>query len=87
MVKRRNRLFENRSKEDEVEGSEKDYQAANPLGQYGILPYVLKVVEITNTPFNEVLEWSINQVFYLTCYAIDKMKMDELMVKQWKRTH
>ena len=26
-------------------------------------------------------------VLYLTCYAIDKMKMDELMVKQWKRTH
>ena len=80
-------MFESRDQEDEEQGIKEDFQATNPLGQYGILPYVLKVVEITNTPFNDVLEWSINQVFYLTCYAIDKMKMDEMMVKQWKKTH
>lgn len=58
-----------------------------PLTKWGILPFILKVVEISNTKFEEVMGWSICQVFYLVCYSLDLDKMQKKELERWKRAH
>ena len=80
------RLFKEADEEDE--NKEKTNQGSgSPIEQYGIIPFILKVIEITNETWGSIMGWSICQVFYLTCYAIDKQKLDELVVNNWRKTH
>ena len=71
------RLFIERDEDEE----ERETQIESPMGQYGIIPFILEVVRLTRTPFEDVMKWSICQVFYLTCYSIDKNKMEEMKRK------
>ncbi len=80
------RLFKGTDEEGE-ETETRNPTSGNPLQQYGILPFIIKVCEVTNTDFESVLGWSICQVFTIICYAIDKQKLEELQIKQWKATH
>lgn len=74
--------------EDESEYNERTNKGSgNPLSQYGILPMVLAVSERTHTPFEEIMSWSINQTFYLTCLVIDMNKVKEQQVREWQMTH
>lgn len=60
---------------------------ANRLSKWGILPYVMKVVEITNTKLDEVFDMPICEVFYLTCYQLDVDKLQKEQLEKWKRQH
>ena len=83
-------MFQANEKGDETDDSEEETgsgEDANPIAQYGILSMVLRVCEISLTPFEQVMQWPVTQVFYLTCYAIDKNKMEELQIQQWKMKH
>lgn len=59
----------------------------NRLSKWGILPYVMKVVEITNTKLDEVFDMPICEVFYLTCYQLDVDKLQKEQLEKWKRQH
>lgn len=59
----------------------------NRLSKWGILPYVMKVVEITNTKLDEVFNMPICEVFYLTCYQLDVDKLQKEQLEKWKRQH
>lgn len=39
------------------------------------------------TPFDDIMSWSINKTFYLTCVTIDMNKMKEMQIEQWRRSH
>ena len=75
--------------DDEEDGNteEETQRVIGPLEQYGSLPFILKFIEITHLNWNETMESPICLVLYLVCYSIDKAKMEELQIQQWKRTH
>lgn len=74
--------------DEEDENTEKETQRnSNPLEQYGTVPFVLKFIELTRLNWNEAMESPICLVLYIVCYAVDKQKMEELQIQQWKRTH
>ena len=89
------RLFNEGSWEDEEEEENKGGETederikgpTSPLAVYGILPFVLRVSELTNHPYKDILGWAVMEVFYLTCYAIDKHNMEEMQIKMWQKTH
>ena len=84
------RLFGSRSEEDETseeEGEKVPEGPTSPIAEYGILPYVLKVAEITNHTYRDVLSWSLMEVLYLTCYVLDKNIADEINIKMWQNRH
>ena len=84
------RLFGSRSEEDETseeEGEKIPEGPTSPIAEYGILPYVLKVAEITNHTYRDVLGWSLMEVLYLTCYVLDKNIADEINIKMWQNRH
>lgn len=66
---------------------EDDIPSTNRLSKWGILPYVMKVVEITNTKLDEVFDMPICEVFYLTCYQLDVDKLQKEQLEKWKRQH
>lgn len=62
-------------------------QEETKISKWGILPYILKVVEITNHTFMEVLDFPIITTLYLTCYQQDKIEFERQELEKWKRTH
>lgn len=49
---------------------------------FGIIPYILKYCEVTNEPITEVMNESINFVFYIVSYEVLKAKEQEKQLKQ-----
>mgnify|MGYP003564480863 FL=1 len=49
---------------------------------FGIIPYVIKYCEVTNEPITEVMNESINFVFYIVSYEVLKAKEQKKQLKQ-----
>lgn len=49
---------------------------------FGIIPYVLKYCEVTNETISDVMNESINFVFYIVSYEVLKAKEQEKQLKQ-----
>ena len=75
------------SDEENEDTEEETPRVTNPLAQYGSVPFVLKFIELSGLNWNEAMESPICLVLYLVCYSIDKQKLEELQIQQWKRTH
>ena len=82
-------LFDERSEEDEdgQTEEEKDIRTnqQNGLLQFGIIPYVLKYCEVTNETITDVMNESVNFVFYIVSYEVLKAKEQEKQLKQIRR--
>ena len=46
-----------------------------------IIPYILKYCEVTNEKFSDVMNESINLVFYIVSYEILRLKEQEKQLK------
>lgn len=49
---------------------------------FGIIPYVLKYCEVTNETISDVMNESVNFVFYIVSYEVIKAKEQEKQLKQ-----
>lgn len=49
---------------------------------FGIIPYVLKYCEVTNETISDVMNESVNFVFYIVSYEVLKAKEQEKQLKQ-----
>lgn len=49
---------------------------------FGILPFVLKYCEVTNETISNVMNESVNFVFYVVSYEVLKAKEQERQLKQ-----
>jgi hypothetical protein len=47
--------------------------------------FVLEVVQLTNTPLKEVLEFPIVTTLYFTCYSKDKHQYEADLIKKMKK--
>ena len=69
---------------DEEGGERYDHRqlTKNDISTFGIIPYCLKYCEVTNEKITDVMNESINFVFYIVSYEILKAKEQEKMLKQ-----
>lgn len=49
---------------------------------FGIIPYVLKYCEVTNETISDVMNESVNFVFYIVSYEVLKAKEQEKQLKR-----
>ena len=79
-------LFDTTSREDgDADGEETDanqINQGNGLTQFGIIPYLLKYCEVTNETLTDVMNESINLIFYIVSYEVLKAKEQERQLKQ-----
>lgn len=54
---------------------------------FGIIPYVLKYCEVTNETISDVMNESINFVFYIVSYEVLKAKEQEKQLKQIRNSN
>ena len=59
----------------------------NGLTQFGIIPYLLKYCEVTNETLTDVMNESINLIFYIVSYEVLKAKEQERQLKQIRNKH
>ena len=52
---------------------------------FGIIPYILKYCEVTNETISNVMNESVNFVFYVVSYEVLKAKEQERQLKQIRR--
>lgn len=57
------------------------------MSKWGIMPYIIKCCEVSNTKFDEVMEMPVCTVFYITCYELDRAEIEKKELEIWKRTH
>lgn len=74
-------LFSQVDEEDEDRPQE-NQGTGGIFEQYGILPLICRVCELTFTPFDTVMGWSVCQTFYLASYIVTKNKYEQDMIKQ-----
>ena len=55
--------------------------------RFGIIPYVLKYCEVTNETISDVMNESINFVFYIVSYEVLKAKEQEKQLKQIRNSN
>ena len=73
---------------EEVENGEGEEKRTNQQHQengfvgFGIIPYVLKYCEVTNETISDVMNESVNFVFYIVSYEVLKAKEQEKQLKQ-----
>ena len=72
--------------EYETEDDMEEVQANNKgLQKYGLLNYVLKAVEVSKHPLNEVLKLPICTTLTLVQWALDKAQIEELQIKKLQK--
>lgn len=49
---------------------------------FGIIPYVLKYCDVTNETISDVMNESVNFVFYIVSYEVLKAKEQEKQLKR-----
>lgn len=79
-------LFEDGNEEDEGDRQEEEKVVDRQSGQnqftsFGIIPYILKYCEVTNEKFSDVMNESINLVFYIVSYEILRLNEQERQLK------
>lgn len=80
-------LFEGGYEEDEGGRQEEEKVVDRQFGQnqfttFGIIPFVLKYCEVTNETITNVMNESVNMVFYIVSYEILKAKEQERQLKE-----
>ena len=82
-------LFNQSSEEDREEQTEEEttykQHQTNGLMEFGIIPYILKYCEVTNETITDVMNESVNFVFYIVSYEVLKAKEQEKQLKQIRR--
>lgn len=79
-------LFEGGYEEDEGDRQEEEETTDRQFGQnqftsFGIIPFILKYCEVTNETISNVMNESVNMVFYIVSYEILKAKEQERQLK------
>jgi hypothetical protein len=79
-------LFDERDREDEGDRQREEERGNRTNGEngfatFGIIPYILKYCEVTNEKFSDVMNESINLVFYIVSYEILRLKEQEKQLK------
>lgn len=69
-----------------AQDSKPSYESSG-LNDYGIIPFVFRVCEKANSPYETVLGWKVVLFFYLTNYLILESKEQEKQAKMWQATH
>lgn len=54
---------------------------------FGILPFILKYCEVTNETISNVMNESVNFVFYVVTYEVLKAKEQEKQLKQIRNNY
>ena len=74
-------LFEKANQEDETtEGTKTTTDGW--ITTFGVLPYVLKFIEVTNETFTSVMEYDISTVFYVVTFEVLKAREQEKQIKR-----
>ena len=66
--------------------SKPSYESSG-LNDYGIIPFVFRICEKANEPYETVLGWKVVLFFYLTNYLILESKEQEKQAKMWQAKH
>lgn len=64
-------------------GADKGHR--HTLADYGILPYIIRVVEMTNDTFDKVMSDGIISTLYLANYGTELENLKNEMFKQQQR--
>ena len=66
----------------EAENKRRHENSGDIFRQFGLIPLILSICELSNTSFDKVMSWSICQTFYIASYLITKRKYEENLIKQ-----
>jgi len=88
-------LFEKDTKEDDegedMDREERDKETNQGNGgvfsQFGLIPLILSVAKESNNSFDDILNWSVSQTFYIASYIITKNRWEQQQIKQMQMQH